>query len=149
MHLIGKSALAVGVLMIAVTIVGFGYQTQKMASPRSIIYGTHFVEAMNNLSGVVPDNAVLVVSTNSPFVTYFTGHITKVPFGASSREDLINYMQSKGYRFLVVFEGKSDVPGLKTLFSSGGVKALEAAFARLAEYRTDFYVIFVYQLKSL
>jgi hypothetical protein len=149
MHLIGKSALVVGVLMMAVTIVSFGNQTQKIASPRSIIYDTHFVEAMNNLSRVVPENAVLVVSTNSPFVTYFTGHITKVPFGASSEEDLINYMRSWGYQFLVVFEGKSDVPGLKTLFSSGGAKGLEVAFARLAEYRTDFNVILVYKLKSL
>ncbi len=144
-----KSLFLVGVLIISVTLANFWQQTQQMASPRSIIHDTRFVEAMNNLSRLVPDEAVLVVSTNSPFVTYFTGHITRVPFGVSSKEDLISFMQDRAYQFLVVFEGKSDVPALKTLFSSGGVKALESAFVRLAEYRTDFYVILVYQLKSL
>jgi hypothetical protein len=147
MRLIGKSLLVLGILLIGVTLLNFAQETKQLASPRSIIYDTHFVQAMHNISGLVPADAILVVSTNAPYVTFFTGHTAKVPFGLSSKETLVSYMVGRGYYYLVVFQGKSDEPLLKRLFSSGGQKDLESAFARLAEYHTDFSVIIVYQLK--
>lgn len=102
---------------------------------------------MNNLSRLIPGDAVIVVSTNAPFVAYFTGHNVRVPFGANSKDTLINFMQTRGYVFLVVFEGRSDVTALAKLFSSKGLKTLESAFIQLAVYRTDFSIIHVYQMK--
>ncbi len=103
---------------------------------------------MNNLSSLVPDGAILVVSTNAPFVAYFTGHTARLPIGVSSENGLTNFMKERGYMYLVVFENRSDVPQLRTLFSSKGLKSLEPTFIRIAEYQTDFSLILVYQLKS-
>lgn len=104
---------------------------------------------MSNLSSLVPEDAVLVVSTYAPIVAYFTGHMARLPLGVSSASGLANFMRDRGYMFLVVFENKSDVSELRPLFSSKGLKALESTFVRIANYRTDFSVILVYQLNSL
>jgi len=147
-RLIGKSLLLVGILLVSITLLNFWQDTQQVASPRSIIYDTRFVQAMDNITHIVPADAVLMVSTNAPYVVYFTGHTAKVPFGLVSKDALVNYMLVKGYLFLIVFQGRSDEPRLRTLFGQAGQKDLESSFARLAEYRTDFSVILVYQLMS-
>lgn len=148
MRLRNRSLMLVSILIIAATLVSFEQQTVAMASPRSIIYDSRFIPAMNNLSSLVPGGAVLVVSTNAPFVTYFTNHIARLPIGVSSAQGLSSFMMDRGYMYLVVFENRSDVPQLRALFSSKGVKALESAFIRIAAYQTDFSLILVYQLKS-
>lgn len=142
------SAFAVGVLIIAVTLVGFQQQTETMANPRSIIYDRRFIQAMHNVSRLLPDNENLVVSSNGAIVTYFTGHTATVPWPVTSKQGLINYMRQRGYSFLLAFENKSDVVALRALFSSEGLRTLEPTFVRLAEYHTDFYVLFLYQLRS-
>lgn len=148
MGLRNKSLILVGILIIAASLVNFEQETVAMASPRSIIYDSRFIPAMSNLSSLIPDGAVLVVSTNAPFVTYFTNHIARLPIGVSSTQGLSSFMRDRGYTYLVVFENRSDVPQLKTLFSSKGVKALKSAFIQIAAYQTDFSLIIVYQLKS-
>lgn len=148
MRLVSKSILLLGILMIAITLVNFDQQTRAIAGPRSIIYDKRFVAAMNNLSRQIPDTADLIVSSNGAIVTYFTGHTAIVPWGVTSKQALIDYMRSRGYMFLAAFENKSDVPELKTLFSSKGLKSLESDFVKLGQYQTDFYVIILYQLKS-
>ena len=148
-RLFNKSIMLIGVLLIAVTLVNFQQETQGLASPHSMIHDTHFIPAMSNLSRLVPEDAVLVVSTYAPVVAYFTGHTARIPLGVSSEAGLANYMRDRGYVFLVVFENKSDVPQLRTLFSSKGLKALESTFVQIANYRTDFSVILVYRLNSL
>ncbi len=148
MRLLNKSFVLLGILIIAATLVSFEQQVPTIASPRSIIYDSRFIAAMNNLSSLVPDGAILVVSTNAPFVTYFTGHTARLPIGVTSEKGLINFMNDRGYMYLVVFENRSDVLQLKTLFSSKGLKSLEPTFVRIAEYHTDFSSILVYQLKS-
>ncbi len=143
-----KSLVLLSILIVVVTLVNFEQQTPALASPRSIIYDSRFIPAMNNLSGLVPDGAVLVVSTNAPFVTYFTGHTARLPIRVTSEQGLVNFMRDRGYMYLVVFENRSDVPQLRALFSSKGLKSLEPTFVRIAEYQTDFSQILVYQLKS-
>lgn len=139
---------AVAVLIIAATLVSFQQQTETMANPNSIIYDRQFVEAMYNISRMLPDNENLVVSSNGPIVTYFTGHTAIVPYPVTSKQGLVNYMRQRGYSFLLAFENKSDVMALKVLFSSEGLRTLEPTFVPLAEYHTDFYVLFLYQLSS-
>ena len=142
------SAFVVGVLIIAVTLVGFQLQTDTMANPRSIIYDRRFVEAMHNVSRLLPDNENLVVSSNGPIVTYFTGHTATVPWAVTSKQGLTNYMRQREYSFLLAFENKSDAVALRALFSSEGLRTIEPTFVQLAEYHTDFYVLFLYQLRS-
>ena len=142
------SALVVGVLIVAATLVSFQQQTETIANPRSIIYDGRFLEAMHNVSRLLPDNENLVVSSNGPIVTYFTGHTAIVPWAATSKQSLANYMRERGYSFLLAFENKSDALALKALFSSEGLRTLEPPFVRIAEYHTDFYVLFLYQLTS-
>jgi hypothetical protein len=142
-----KIMAAAGIALIVLSMVNSVTNVQSLATPNSVTYDSKFVAAMDNLSSVIPDGAVIVVSTNAPRVAYFTGHKTVTPYTASSNDSLIKYMQARGYSYLVVFEGQSDVPALRTLFSSTGLTALEPAFTQLAVYETDFYVIHVYQLK--
>jgi hypothetical protein len=139
---------AVAVLIIAATLVSFQQQTETMANPNSIIYDRQFVEAMRNISRVLPDNERLVVSSNGPIVTYFTGHTAVVPWPVTSKQGLVNYMHQRGYSFLLAFENKSDVIALKALFSSEGLRTLEPIFVPVEEYRTEFYVLILYQLAS-
>ena len=136
-----------GLLIITVTLAGFELQTPAMAGPRSIIYDSHFIEAMRDISRLLPDNADLVVSSNGAIVTYFTGHTATVPWTATSQQDLIVFMRVRGYQFLLAFENKTDVQALRGVFSSKGLKALEPTFVQLAGYHTDFYVLRLYQLK--
>jgi hypothetical protein len=147
MRSVSITVCVLGLLLITATLAGFEQHTAAMAGPRSIIYDTRFVEAMSNVSRLLPDDANLVVSSNGAIVTYFTGHIATVPWSATSEQALILYMRQGGYLFLLAFENKTDVPELKAVFSSRGLKALESTFVQLAEYHTDFYVLHLYQLK--
>jgi hypothetical protein len=122
---------------------------QTIASPTSVIYDSKFIAAMNSISALVPAGRVIVVSTNAPFVTYFTGHNAKIPFGASSNESLVKYMKWNHYEYLVVFENHSQVPELQSLFSSKHVRSLESSFRLLGSYRTDSSQIYLYQLRAL
>ena len=143
----GKIIAVAGIALIVLSMWNSVANVQTLASPGSIVYDSKFVAAMNNLSSIMPDGAAIVVSTNSPRVAYFTGHKVVTPYSATSKDSLIKFMQARGYMFLVVFEGQSDVPALSTLFTSSGVKNLEPVFTQLAVYQTDVYIIDVYQMK--
>ncbi len=145
--IVARVIAVAGIALILLNVWNSAMNVQTLASPRSINYDAKFVAAMNNLSSIVPDDGVIVVSTNGPRVAYFTGHITKTPLTANSKDTLVTFMKTRGYMFLVVFEGYSDVPALSTLFTSSGLKTLEPAFTQLAVYRTDLYVIHVYQMQ--
>jgi hypothetical protein len=142
-----KIITAAGIALIVLSIWDSAANVQTLASPSSITYDTKFVAAMDNLSSIIPAGDIIVVSTNAPRVAYFTGHKAVTPYAAYSRDSLIKFMQVRWYTFLVVFEGQSDVPALRSLFSSSGLKNLDPTFTQLAVYQTDFYVIHVYQMK--
>jgi hypothetical protein len=142
------TACVLGLLVITVSLAGFEQQTAAMAGPRSIIFDTRFVEAMRDVSSLLPDDSNLLVSSNGAIVTYFTGHIAIVPWTATSEQTLILYMSQRGYQYLLAFENKTDVAALKAVFSSSGLKSFETTFVQLDEYHTDLYVIHLYKLKS-
>jgi hypothetical protein len=142
-----KLITTAGIALIVLSIWNSAANVQTLASPNSITYDTRFVAAMHDLSSILPAGDVVVVSTNAPRVAYFTGHKAVTPYAAYSKDSLVKFMQVRGYTFLAVFEGQSDVPALSTLFSSSGLKTLESTFTQLAVYQTDFYVIHVYQMK--
>lgn len=134
--------------LVIVTLFGFHGQAQSMAHPTSIIYDTRFIDAMKNLSGIIPANATLVASTNAPLVAYFTGHPVTTPYRAISEKSLVKYMADNKYGYLVVFEGKSSVKNLETLFSRNGLKDLDADFERIASYATESNKIHVFRLRA-
>ena len=136
--------VAVAIIVLIVSIISFQQQIQGKYSRLDIDKG--FIPAMKDISSILPDDSVLVVSTMGPYVTYFTGHLTKVPWGVSSEDSLIKYMTKGHYDYLLVFEGRSDVAKLKSLFSSEGLKSLEDNFQKKASYSADFSKIYLYQL---
>ena len=72
----------------------------NVASSTSVIYDKGFVEALKNATVAIPSDSVIVASTNAPYTTYFMGHPTKIPFGVSSKEELVQYMLRRNYTYL-------------------------------------------------
>ena len=111
------------------------------------IYDEKLIPAMNKISALMPPGAVIVVSSYGPYVTYFTGHITEVPWTISSKESLVEYMRHNHYNYLIVFQGISDEPKLKPLFSSQQVQSLKTSFELLGTLQTHgFSTIYLYKL---
>jgi len=147
--LVSKILAVAGIALVLLSMVNSAVHVGTVASPRSVIHDTTFIAAMGKISDLVPTGRVIVVSTNGPFVTYFTGHIAKVPFGVSSRASLVQYMKKNQYDYLLVFEGSSQVPELVSLFSSKGIKELEDSYERIQTFRTDFSTIDLFRLRTL
>ncbi|MCJ7634051.1 hypothetical protein MUP77_16900 [Candidatus Bathyarchaeota archaeon] len=139
-----KVLIAVAVFLVIATAIGSFSQSEKVASPRSVIYDNKFTDALYGIQALIPPDDIVVTSTNAPFVQYFTGHTAKVPFGASSLESLLQYMVGRQYRYLLVFEGSSQIPELHTLFSSSGLAILRSEFTELVSLQTDFSKIHLY-----
>lgn len=145
---VNRIFVAISIVIVAFSIVNHVGQVEDIASPRSVIHDRRFIAAMNNISAQVPADNVLVVSTNAPFVTYFTGHIARVPFGVTSKKALVDYMRRNHYDYLVVFEGGSQVRELKSLFSPKGVQSLTEDFQCIGSFQTDFSKILLYKIKD-
>jgi hypothetical protein len=111
------------------------------------MYDESFIGAMNQISKSLPENSVLIASAEATPITYLTGHAAKAPWGVSSKEALVDYMERGNYDYLVVLDGKSSVSELKQLFSSEGLKSLDEDFQLKATYCADFSKIRLYQLK--
>ena len=109
----------------------------RVASPTSVIYDTQFVNALRDVSAIVPSDDVIVTSTNAPFVLFFTNRSVKIPYGATSKETLVRYMSERGYRYLLVFDGDSQVPELSQVFSPSGLADLKDRFTELEYIQTD------------
>ena len=150
MGLVDENRLLLGActVIVLLSVANSIIQLENVASPRSVIYDRTFIAAMNKISEMVPKDAVLVVSTNAPFVTYFTGHDSRVPFGAFSKESLLHYMTEHHYDYLVVFEGRSQVEELQSLFSSNGTRDLEDRYELVESFRTDFSKIHLFRLRT-
>jgi len=147
-RMLANKILAVAAIgLVVLSLVNSVGGLQTMERRRSDLRDRFFIAAMRDLSRLIPDGAHIVVSANAPQVQYFTGHRAGIPYPVTSMDALIDYMRVRGIIFLVVFEGDSNVAALKTLFSSKGVKTLETAFVQLAVYRTDIFIIRVYQMK--
>jgi hypothetical protein len=134
------------VLLVVATVISSAEQSGRVASSTSVIYDKQFVDALYDVSSFVPEDDVIVASTNSPYVTFFTGHYAKIPFGVSSRDTLVEYMLDRSYRHLLVFEGNSQVPELERLFSSSGLVSLEGCFSKLTTIQTDLKKVHLYRL---
>ncbi len=92
---IGKVLALLSILIVITTVINFLGQVQYIASPRSLIHDRRLIAALNDLSAQVPDDAVLVVSGNAPFVAYFTRHQARIPLGTTSIESLVEYMRER------------------------------------------------------
>jgi len=145
---LGKIFAAIAIVILSVTIVNFLVEVEYIASPRSLIYDRLFIPAMKDLCELTPEDATLVVSTNAPFVTYFTGRTTKVPYGAYSKDSLVDYMRKNGFEYLLVFEGRSQVTELEPLFGAKGLPTLIDSFDLVRTFRTSYNTIHLYQIKS-
>ncbi len=135
-------------LIVATAIVSF-LQSEQVVSSQSVIYDEKFVDALYEVKALIPIGDIIVTSTNAPFVQYFTGHTAKVPFGASSKASLLQYMISRHYRYLLVFEGNSQIPELRTLFSSAGLVSLRGEFIEVLYLQTDSSKIHLYKLSEV
>ena len=135
-----------GIALLVLTMVNSITQVDTMRSPKSVLRDRSFIAVMNNISALVPPGSVIVVSTNGPFVTYFTGHIAKVPFGVSSLPSLVEYMKGRHCEYLLVFEGDSQNPELSSLFSSKHLRSLETSFQLMGTFQSDFSHIYLYKL---
>lgn len=145
---VNKILALAGIALIVLSVVNFVAQMQTI-SRGSGIYDKKLIPALKNISVLVPPGAVMVVSTQGPYVTYFTGHITKVPWGVSSKESLVEYMTKNHYDYLVVFQGSSEEPKLKSLFSSQQVRTLETSFQLMGIFKTDsFSTIYLFKLRD-
>ena len=143
-----KVLIGLSVLLIVVSMVSFLQHIPQVASPRSTMYDKSFIGAMNQLSKSIPQNSVLITSAEATPISYFTDRVAKAPWGASSKESLVDYMERGNYDYLVVLDGKSSVSELKYLFSSEGLKSLDEDFQLIATYCSDFSKIRLYQLKN-
>ncbi|MGH9921389.1 MAG: hypothetical protein ACRD38_01415 [Nitrososphaerales archaeon] len=137
---------SVVMLLIVLSIITFLEKNPDRMHTKAIRDDNTLMAAMDKLSKLVPDSNILLSSKYAPIVTYFTGHTTKIPYGVSSKEALINYMLKRDYNYLVVFEGKSSVKELESLFSSKGLRSLDSDFERVASYTTELSKIHLYKL---
>jgi len=145
---INKIFTGIAILIIIVSIIYFQNEIPNVIRFRAIIiYDKTIIHAMNNISDLIPKDEVLVASTNAPILAYFTRHYVKTPYGVSSKESLLDYYNKRNLTYLIVFENKSEVEALKSLFSSTGLKDLDNDFYKIANYTTDYSKIYLYQRK--
>lgn len=149
------------ILMIFVNTIDFQAQLDKMINrvSKSMIYDKEFINTMNDISKVIPNNTTLVVSAFSPYVTYFTGIHTTIPYerqiehsikgntSADLSDTLKNYMIRNNYTYLLVFENRSNEEKFKRLFSGKGLKGLDNNFQKIDSFSTDFYKIHIYKTR--
>jgi hypothetical protein len=147
LKLISKILIVVSICLVIITLI-VSPNLNKVASSSSVIYDKQFVDALRRVSTFIPPDNVVVTSTNAPFVVFFTQRTVKLPIGVSSKETLLSYMLSHKYKYLLVFEGGSQVPELRTLFSSPGIAALKENFKELDYIQTDFTKIHLYALSG-
>jgi hypothetical protein len=148
-----KIGTLLAVLFISLSIysvVNFQYDISHQETSGSIINDPKVIPALEQISSTIPHdrNTTVLVSSNAPHITLFTGLQTVRPYGVSSERSLAEFMMSHRLTYLIVIENKSDEPKLKSLFSSEGLKSLEGDFERLATYKTSYYKIHLYQLAS-
>jgi hypothetical protein len=143
-----KILTAAGVVLILLSVQNSVANIQTVAGPTSVVHDTRFVAAMHGISSLVSPGSTLVVSTNAPFVIYFTGRKARVPFGVSSKAELVEYMKRNQFQYLVVFAGSSQVPELNSLFSSHQVLSLESDFQLVEMFQTDSSTIYLFKLKQ-
>jgi hypothetical protein len=138
--------VVLAILVIIATAATSLEEGDNVASGSSVIHDRMFIEALMNATDTVPRDSAIVVSTNSPYVTFFTHHPTKVPFGVTSKEELVQYMLDRNYTYLLVFGENSQVPALTTLFTPLGLEYLKSDFAEISSYSTDFGGIHLFKL---
>ena len=144
---ISKIIILAALLLIIATLIG-AFNLNRVAGATSVIYDKQFVNALRDVSEFIPVDEVIVTSTNAPFVLFFTDRPVKIPIGVQSKEALVRYMLERKYRYLLVFEGDSQVPELSGLFSSSGLPGLKDSFSELEHIQTDSSSIHLYELSA-
>jgi hypothetical protein len=149
---VGWSLLGLSFGLIFFTVINFQIVLLDQLSPerdKDIIPLGFFdktpVASLINASGLIPFNQTVVVSDHGPLSKYFLKHEISVPYGADSEKSLIEYMKKYNYNYLLVYEGYSAEKGLKSLFSSEGLKKLDNNFKEIAKYSRDYGSIHVYE----
>jgi hypothetical protein len=145
---IGRTGILAAIALVIATLIG-SLNLSGVASSRSVIFDQQFVDALRKVETFIPPGSVVVTSTNSPFVLYFTNRIAKVPIGVSSEKSLLDYMVSRHYNYLLVFENNSQVPELDKLFSTSGLGGLKNDFNELIFIKSDFTKIHLYTLSAV
>ena len=112
------------------------------------VFDDKHVSALKQISELLPHNETVVVSDNRPVFEYFTNIEARIPSDSYSEESLVSNMRENGYKYLIVYEGNSQVHEFSELFSSDGLKRLSLYYNEIANYITVSNDIHIYQLKN-
>ncbi len=148
MKIISRILVLLAVLLVITTLI-LSFSLKGVAGARSLIYDKQYVDALQRVSTLIPQESVLVTSTNSPYIEFFTRRTARVPFGVSSEESLVEFMSGHKYKYLLVSEGSSQVPELRALFSPSGLIDLRDNFIELDYIQTDFTKLHLYEFSPV
>ena len=154
---VGWSILGIAIGFVIVTIINFQILLSEqwyVQLPRDLrllpsgVFDDSSVLVLNNVSRLVPENETIVVSDHGPVSEYFTKRNVQIPRGVYSEDSLFDYMKKNDYKYLLVYQGASDVVDLAPLFSANGLEELNKDFNIVSNYNTEFSSIYLYMRKG-
>ena len=154
---VGWSILGIAIGFVIVTIINFQILLSEQWNGRlpkdlrllpSGLFDGSSVPVLKNVSQLVPGNETIVVSDHGPVSEYFTKRNMQIPRGVYSEDLLLDYMRKNDYKYLLVYQGSSDVADLAPLFSANGLEELKKDFNIVSDYDTEFSSIYLYKRKS-